>query len=133
MRIPLLPVVALALNADVHAAALSTAAVHSSAVVALPHRARAIAPQMAGKVTTLTTESWEEELAACKGLAVVKFWAPWCRTCKAIAPKYEQVVFDYLEEEDVQFFQINFKEAGALCLSQPASHPYAHAQTSSDR
>jgi len=76
---------------------------------------------MKGSIETLTAENFDEELASFEGLAVVKFWAPWCRTCKAIGPKYETVAFQHLEEVQanrVRFYQVNFKEHGALCLSQ---------------
>ena len=79
--------------------------------------ARACAPKMGKYVTDLTTENWDE-LSSFEGLAVVKFWAPWCRTCKAIGPRYEQMAFQQQDEPQVRFYQVNFKEDGALCLSQ---------------
>ena len=97
----------------------ATASAHVVAQqAASPACARAAAPRMTGSVTKLTADNFYEELAACEGLAVVKFWAPWCRTCKALAPKYDSVVFQHLDEPRVRFFECNFKEAGALCLSQ---------------
>ena len=96
-------------------------------------------------MTDLTAEKWDDELSAVEGLAVVKFWAPWCRTCKAIGPRYEQVAFQHQDEPQVRFYQVNvrlpyfngfkpflcppsadpahecapqFKEHGPLCLSQ---------------
>ena len=77
-------------------------------------------PFMASSVTVLNSENWEEELASCEGLAVVKFWAPWCRTCKAINPIFERIVFQTLDQQPhrVRFFQVSFKECPSLCYAQ---------------
>jgi thioredoxin 1 len=72
---------------------------------------------MKGSIETLTAENFDEELASFEGLAVVKFWAPWCRTCKAIGPKYETVAFQHLEEVQanrVRFYQVNVRHVASL-------------------
>jgi len=66
------------------------------------------------------------------GLAVVKFYAPWCRTCRTVEPVYERII-NKIENEhkgSVKFFEVNFKEHKSLCLRErvfalPAIHFYA--------
>ena len=68
----------------------------------------------------LETESFHDAVQGFDGLTVVKFFAPWCRTCKAVAPAYER--FASQAENDapgrIQFFQVNFKLNKELCLGE---------------
>lgn len=67
------------------------------------------------------------------GLTVVEFWAPWCATCRGVAPTYDRMVGKVMAErkdmKDVRFFKVNFKENKALSLRErvfalPAVHFY---------
>ncbi len=46
-------------------------------------------------VLTLDEQSFEQEILKYEGLALVDFWAPWCRPCHAMAPTVEQVAKDF--------------------------------------
>ena len=66
------------------------------------------------------------------GLTVVKFFAPWCRTCRATSAPYAKIaeqVSDAHAASDVRFFEVNFKEEKQLSLRErvfalPAIHFY---------
>jgi thiol-disulfide isomerase/thioredoxin len=61
-------------------------------------------------------------------MVVVRFFAPWCRACKAVAPLYEQLASQYDNSEKVKFVQVPLtKQNGQLHqgLGIP-SLPFAH-------
>ena len=43
---------------------------------------------------------------------VVKFWAPWCRACKGLEPKYKRIADQY---PSLSFKQLNWEEHRAFC------------------
>merc|ERR1719217_382009 len=47
-------------------------------------------------------------------LVVIKFYASWCRACKAMAPKFERVAEDW---PDIEFHEILFDDNKKLCKS----------------
>lgn len=71
-------------------------------------------------VTRLDTESFEETIANTPGLSVVKFYAPWCRTCRGIQPTWERVARKATEEygDRIKFFDVNFKDSRQLCAGE---------------
>lgn len=80
--------------------------------------------------TTMLTEvdkaSWCRSIENVDKLAVVFFYAPWCRNCKAVRPRLERLEREFM---DVSFFQANFKKEGALCYEErvftfPTVHLY---------
>jgi len=72
-----------------------------------------------GVVTELTEETWREAINGVENLAVVEFYAPWCRTCRVVTPKYEQLA-KKLEAAGVKadFFKVNFKANKDLCYAE---------------
>lgn len=85
----------------------------------------------AAAVEELTEASFAAAMTSVDRLAVVEFYAPWCRTCTSVAPKYEAFARKYseLEEGDggsdsggggdgVAFFKVNFKENKRLCYTE---------------
>lgn len=46
-------------------------------------------------------------------LMVVKVYAPWCRSCRALEPKYNRLAREY--GDVAQFYELNLKENRLLC------------------
>ena len=47
-------------------------------------------------------------------VVVIKFFASWCRACKAMAPKISRVAEDW---PDIEFYEIMFDDNKKLCKS----------------
>lgn len=96
-----------------------------------PHRASR-ARRCLLQVTELDEESFAREIEQFEGLSVVKFYAPWCRTCRSIEPLYKRVAKERnaASPDRVKFYQVNFKDQKHLSLSQrvvqlPTIHFYS--------
>ena len=116
------------------------ACVVMQAMASSPARAfRATPPLMASAAAS--NELDEDTCAATlfdsdfDGLAIVKFYAPWCRTCRTTKPTYDRMVNKISSEtsdSEVRFFEVNFKECKNLCLRErvfalPAVHFYTRS------
>jgi len=71
-------------------------------------------------VEQLDEESWGPAMDSFDGLTVVKFYAPWCRTCRAVGPVYERAAtrLELESPSKVKFFEVNFKAQKELCLKE---------------
>uniref|UniRef100_A0A7S2GGQ6 Calmodulin n=1 Tax=Haptolina brevifila TaxID=156173 RepID=A0A7S2GGQ6_9EUKA len=71
-------------------------------------------------VESLDDNIFTDTLNNFDGLAVVKFYAPWCRTCRRIEPEYKRVAneMEALYPSRVRFYEVNFKQNNALCLRE---------------
>ena len=67
-------------------------------------RPRSAPPAM--EVTALDEASFRPTLDACDRLAVVKFYAPWCRTCKQVGPIFAKTAEKYRDR--AHFFEVDF-------------------------
>jgi len=50
---------------------------------------------MAAGITTLSEQSFDEEVKSSEQPVLVDFWAEWCGPCKMIAPTLEDISQDY--------------------------------------
>ena len=87
---------------------------------------RATSPRAAA-AEELTEDGFAAAIAGVDRLAVVEFYAPWCRTCSAVAPRYEAFARKYQETQvlrekaagdGVAFYKVNFKENKKLCYAE---------------
>ena len=46
-------------------------------------------------VKELTSDNFEQEVAAFSGTVLVDFWAPWCGPCRMVGPVVEELAKDY--------------------------------------
>jgi thioredoxin 1 len=46
-------------------------------------------------VKELTSDNFEQEVAAYNGTVLVDFWAPWCGPCRMVGPVVEELAKDY--------------------------------------
>jgi thioredoxin 1 len=46
-------------------------------------------------VKELTSDNFEQEVAAYTGTVLVDFWAPWCGPCRMVGPVVEELAKDY--------------------------------------
>lgn len=53
-----------------------------------------------------------EKATAENRVVAIKFYAGWCRACKAMKPKYDRVTEDW---PDVEFYELLFENNKALC------------------
>merc|ERR1719298_249298 len=53
------------------------------------------------------------EARALNRLCVVKVYAPWCKTCRAIEPKYKRVA--KANSDEIDFYEVNFSQCKPLC------------------
>ncbi|ORZ14289.1 thioredoxin/protein disulfide isomerase [Lobosporangium transversale] len=51
-------------------------------------------------VTVLTDATFDKEVLQSKRNTLVEFYAPWCGHCKNLAPTYEKVAQDFLNDKD---------------------------------
>ena len=83
-------------------------------------------------IEELDESNFLETINGYDGLSVVEFYAPWCRTCRGVAPTFERMCLRLSGEPEyasVRFFKVNFKENKQLALRErvfalPAVHFY---------
>jgi len=117
-----------------HALVLAVVALRLQAIPLLaPPAASRAAAAPALRLVELDESNFAAEVGAVPGLAVVEFYAPWCRTCRSVAPVFAREVRRMGAEaryERVRFFKVNFKENPRLAMRErvfalPAVHFYS--------
>ncbi len=63
---------------------------------------------MAGDVSEITDNSFEQDVLKSDIPVLVDFWAPWCGPCKSIAPVLQELAKDYAGK--LKFTKINIDE-----------------------
>lgn len=59
-------------------------------------------------VKKLNASNYDETIAATKGVAMVKFYAPWCGHCRMFAPIVEDAAESFADE--ASFFELNVED-----------------------
>ena len=75
--------------------------------------AAAARPHISPLTTVPELEDALAEAQALNRLCVVKVYAPWCKTCRAIEPKYKRVA--KANSDEIDFYEVNFSECKPLC------------------
>jgi protein disulfide-isomerase A6 len=73
-----------------------------------------LAVAQASNVVSLTSSNFDSFVGGPKG-AFVKFYAPWCGHCKALAPDYEKVADMFGKSPKVTVAEVNCDEDKPLC------------------
>jgi Ca2+-binding EF-hand superfamily protein len=72
-------------------------------------------------VTKLDSNTFNSAIAATGKLAVVKFFAPWCRACKAIELEYKKTAKSYkggADSSSADFYEVDISKDKELCKRQ---------------
>ena len=64
---------------------------------------------MAGSITQLSANTFDEVVGAASEPLVVDFWAEWCGPCKMIAPILDEIATEH--EGKIQVAKLNVDEA----------------------
>ena len=67
---------------------------------------------MSNKITSLTTETFDEMVASADGPVLVDFWAEWCGPCKMIAPIRDEIAEE--QGDNLSIAKVNVDEAGEI-------------------
>ncbi|WP_340615363.1 thioredoxin [Xenorhabdus entomophaga] len=60
------------------------------------------------------TEDNFDSVVDTKGICVVRFWAPWCGPCRAVAPTFNQLSIDM--KDSATFGEINIDNANNIAM-----------------
>ena len=70
-------------------------------------------PHISPLTTVPELEDAVAEAHALNRLCVVKVYAPWCKTCRAIEPKYKRVA--KANSGEIDFYEVDFAQCKPLC------------------
>ena len=63
-----------------------------------------------GTITPLVNAAEFESARNATDLIVIKFFAPWCRACRGLEPKYKRISVEY-SKKGVNFYEITSAES----------------------
>lgn len=98
-----------------------------------PHASSSVGTASAPAEVVVPITSFDEYMdmltASAERVAVLKFYAPWCRSCRAIAPKVARLAHEFPE---IIFYEIDYEANKELCWrlgvkNLPTFHFYSGA------
>ncbi|NUY39836.1 thioredoxin [Wolbachia endosymbiont of Litomosoides brasiliensis] len=63
---------------------------------------------MSDGITSVNDQNFKSEVTDYKGFVLVDFWAEWCRPCKSLMPRVEQLAKD--KEDKIKVCKFNIDE-----------------------
>ena len=63
-------------------------------------------------IKAITTDSFRDDVLKTRKPVLIKFWAPWCGYCRALAPELESIAAQY--ESLISVGRVNFDTEPAL-------------------
>ena len=63
---------------------------------------------MTGKLADVTDNNFQAEVIESETPVLVDFWAPWCGTCRVVAPVLEQIAEEHAEQ--LRIVKLNIDE-----------------------
>jgi len=67
-----------------------------------------------GKPVEVTDANFSTEIEQAKGLAIVDFWAAWCRPCRVVAPVIDELAREYAGKVKVAKLDVDSNQRTAV-------------------
>ena len=69
---------------------------------------------MSANITTLTDQTFDEQIKSADRAVLVDFWAEWCGPCKMIAPMLEEIAVEHKDKLEIAKLNVDDNPQTAL-------------------